>query len=80
MVRKIPRVSIRVSVGQKRYDIEIDPLQAGGGALEVSVIDGQHHGAAGRGVEDARQAVLHPPVELMRAFEIKARRLLRPVG
>jgi hypothetical protein len=43
------------------------------------VVDGEHHGAARGGIKHPRHAVLHAPIELMRSFEIKARRLLRLV-
>ena len=52
----------------------------GGRALEIAVVDRQHHGAPGVRIEGAGEAVLHAPVELVRAFQEKARRLLRHVG
>src|SRR5580698_6404264 len=41
------------------------------------MVDRQHHGAAGGRSEHPRHPVLHAPIELMGAFEEKARRLLR---
>ena len=41
------------------------------------MVDGEHHGTAGNRIEHPRHAVLHAPVELVRSFEEKARRLLR---
>ena len=52
-----------IGVGSEGHDVHVDALQAGGGSLEVAVVDGQHHGAAALGPEDAGQAVLHAPVE-----------------
>jgi len=44
------------------------------------VIDREHDGAAALWAEHAREAVLHAPVELVRAFQEKARRRLRLIG
>ena len=78
--RRMPRVQHqRVGMGQQRHDGQIDPLQARGRSLEIAVVDGQHHGAPRRRVEDPRQAVLHAPVELVGTFQEKARHRLRPV-
>ena len=74
------RAEQRVAVGQQRHDRQIDALEPGGRALEVAVVDRQHHGAARRRVEGAREAVLHAPVELVRALQEEARRRLRLVG
>src|SRR5262249_34385541 len=49
-------------------------------ALEVAMIDREHHGAPGPGIEYARQPVLHAPVELVRALEKESRRGLRRCG
>ena len=53
----------RVGVGNQRHDGDVDALQAGGRTLKVTVIDRQHHGSRIVGIEDARQAVFHPPVQ-----------------
>ena len=44
------------------------------------MVDRQHHGAAGCRGKDAGKTVLHSPVELVGALEIKARVRLRPIG
>src|SRR5262249_49803350 len=66
-----------VAERQQRYDRQIDALEAGCRALEVAVVDGEHHRAAGRGAEHARKPVLHAPIELVRALEEETRRGLR---
>src|SRR6516165_366863 len=66
-----------VAERQQRHDREIDALEAGGRALEVAVVDGEHHGAAGRRAEHARKPVLHAPIELVRALEEETGRGLR---
>src|SRR5262249_31913922 len=66
-----------VAERQQRHDREIDALEAGGRALEVAVVDGEHHGAAGRRAEHARKPVLHAPIELVRALEEENGRGLR---
>ena len=43
------------------------------------MVDGEHHGAARSRVEHPRHAVFHAPVELMRALQIEAGRLLRSI-
>ena len=66
-----------VAGGQQRHDAEIDTFEPGRRALEVSVVDRQHHGPASGRSEDARKAILHAPVELVRTFQVKPRRGLR---
>src|SRR5262249_23746729 len=66
-----------VAERQQRYDREVDTLEAGCRALEVAVVDREHHGAAACGAEHAREPVLHAPIELVRAFEEETRRGLR---
>ena len=52
-----------VRVGNERANGEIKPLQAGGWALEIAMVKGQHDGVTALGLEDTRQAVLHAPIE-----------------
>src|SRR5262249_7955028 len=66
-----------VTERQQRYDREIDALEAGCRALEVAVVDGEHHRAAGRRAEHACKPVLHAPIELVRTLEEETRRGLR---
>jgi hypothetical protein len=67
------RAEQRVALVKQRQDRKVDALEARGRPLEVAMINGQHHGAPGLRIEGPRQAVLHAPVELVRAFEEKAR-------
>ena len=60
-----------------KYTPLIDTLQAGGGALEITVVKGEHHGAAVLGIENLAEAVLETPIVLVGAFEEEARRFLR---
>ena len=60
--------------------LDIDSLQAGGGALKIAVIDGKHDRFAGLGIEDTRKTVLHPPIQGARALQKKTFRLLRNMG
>src|SRR5262249_46591937 len=59
----------RVAVGQQRQDVHVDALEARGRALEVPVVDCEHERAPGGGTEDAGEAVLHAPVERVRALQ-----------
>ena len=65
-----------VRVGFERQNRLIDTLQAGGRALEVAVVKGEHHSAAVLGIENLAEAVLETPVVLVGTFEEEARRLL----
>ena len=68
--RRMPRVQKRAStLGSERHDVEVDPLEARGRALEVAVVDGEHDGAPRARLEDAREAVLHAPVVGARALQ-----------
>ena len=53
----------RVSERHERQDGDVDTLESGRWALEVSVVDRKHHGASGLRPEDTRKPVAHPPVE-----------------
>ena len=75
----MPRVQNNVSHGGQRKDAKVDAFEPGGRPLKIAVIDGEHDGASALGIEDPRDAVLHAPIELVAAFEKKARSLLRPV-
>ncbi len=78
--RTMPRVQNRAShIGAERDDRLIDALKAGGRALEVAVIEGEHHGAARLRIEGLREAVLHAPVEVAAPLEEVAGGLLRHV-
>jgi hypothetical protein len=68
-----------VAQRRERHDGLIDAFQAGGGSLEVAVVEGQHHGPAGLGIEGLREAMLHAPVEIAAPLEEIARGLLRHV-
>ena len=62
--------SISVSAyGSERHDVEVDPLEPAGRPHEVAVVEGQHHRAPGPGIEDVGEAVLHAPVEVVRALQ-----------
>jgi len=61
----------RVRERQQRDDGQVDPLQACSGSLEIPVIDGEHHRAAGGWPEYAGQPALHAPVQAAAAFERK---------
>ena len=74
------RAEQRVALRQQRHDREIDALEPRGRPLEIAVVDGEHHRAPRCRIEHAGEAVLHAPVELVRAFQEKARRGLRLVG
>ena len=79
--RNMPRVQNKASQDGNSGTIrKIDAFEAGGRTLEITVVDGEHHGAPGSGIEHARQPVLHSPIELMRTFQIEARRRLGLVG
>ena len=65
-----------VGIGLQGKNGLIDTLQAGGGALEVTVVKGEHHGAAVFRIEDLAEAILETPVVLVGTFEEEARRLL----
>src|SRR5262249_32289382 len=70
----------RVAIREQRNDREVDALEAGGRALEVAVIDGEHDGAAGRRIEHAREAGRPAPGERVGAFQEETGRDLRTVG
>ena len=59
----------RVRVRAQGNDVEIDPLQPRRGSLKVPVVESQHHGAPGARIEDAREPILHAPVEVVRPLE-----------
>ena len=65
-----------VGVLQQGDDGEVDALDAAGGAHDEAVVAGEHEGAAVLGVEDAREAVLHAPVQVGAALEGEADGLL----
>jgi hypothetical protein len=71
------RTEQRVARGEQREDAQIDALETGRWALKIAVVDRQHHRPAAGRVENAREAILHAPVELVGAFQIKSRRKLR---
>ena len=76
--RRMPRVQNSASHSGSSGTIDRSMRsRPGGRALEVAVVDRQHHGAAGLRIEGPRQAVLHAPVELVGALEEKSRRGLR---
>src|SRR5512135_3392294 len=52
-----PRVNVGVS--HERNDVDVHAFEPGGRAKKVAVVDGEHHRAARRGVEDAGEPVLH---------------------
>ena len=58
----------------------IDALEAGGGALEVAVVEGEHDGATVLRIEDLAEAVFETPVILVAALEEEAGSLLGDVG
>ena len=64
----------RVGVAEQRHDRKIHPFEARRGALEVAVIDGEHHRVVSRGPKDPREATLHSPVERPGPFERVAQR------
>ena len=66
-----------IRVGDQGNDRKVHPLQARGGPEEIAVVEGQHDRAAAAGVEDPRQAVLHAPVQAVRAFQEEGPLLLR---
>src|SRR5581483_1366880 len=74
------RAEQRIAIRKQRNDREVDALQPRCRPLDVAVVDGQHDGAAGGGIERAGQPVLHAPVELVAALEEEAGCLLRLIG
>ena len=64
-----PRHHERVGIGDQGHDGDVDPLQAGGWTLKVTVIDRQHHGSRIVRIEDARQPVFHSPIERIASLD-----------
>jgi len=54
-------------------------IEPGGRPLKVAVVDREHHRATRARIEHARKAVLHAPVELVRALQKEPWRLLHLV-
>src|SRR6185436_3970096 len=55
------------------------PLEPRGRPLEIAVVDRQHHRPAAFGIQDAREAVLHPPVERAGPLDVEGTVLRRDV-
>ena len=58
----------RVGVLDQRHDVQVQAFQAGGRPHDIPVVESEHHGTAGAGPEDPREAVFHPPVEVIGPF------------
>ena len=69
-----------VCVRNDGKNIDVYPFESCCGSLKITVIDGQHHRAAGLRVEDSGQSVFHPPVQSIGAFQEKTICFLGYVG
>ena len=58
-----------VNIRLERENSLVDPLQACGWALEITVVEGQHERAAVFWIENLAQAVLQTPIVLVGAFK-----------
>ena len=61
-----------VHIGHQLGNDQVQALQARGGAHEVAVVKGEHHGVAALGVEDVAQVLFHAPVQVVGALDVKA--------
>ena len=51
---------------------QIQPLQTGGGAHEIAMVKGEHHGVAADRVKNVRQVTLHTPVGIVSTLYMEA--------
>ena len=61
-----------VHIGHELGNHQVQALQARGGAHEVAMVEGEHHGVAALGVEDVAQVLFHAPVQVVGALDVKA--------
>ena len=61
-----------VDVRGELREQQVQALQAGRGAHEVAVVEGEHDGVAALGVEDVRQVLLHAPVKAVGTLDVEA--------
>ncbi|GHT73818.1 hypothetical protein FACS1894124_2770 [Spirochaetia bacterium] len=55
----------------KLGDEDIKPLKAGYGAHKIAVVKGEHNRIAALGVKNIGQPLLHTPVKISGAFDMK---------
>lgn len=61
-----------VHVGGELREEQVKALEAGRGAHEVAVVEGEHDGVAALGVKDVGEVLLHAPVEAVGALDVEA--------
>ena len=61
-----------VHIGHELGNHQVEALQARGGAHEIAMVEGEHHGVAALGVEDVAQVLFHAPVQVVGALDVKA--------
>ena len=55
--------STGLSTMEAEQDIDVNALESGRRSLKISVIDSQHHCAAGFRIENPGQSVFHSPIQ-----------------